>query len=98
MAAAYLALEESKEVVDDEGDRNRGQGGRCCPGKSSREGEKKTRNIAVGKGKMATSGGEKEKNVQEKKCERTSEGREEDIERVLERQRGLFRGYLRSSW
>src|SRR5271154_6168142 len=25
-------------------------------------------------------------------------GREEDIERILETQRGLFRGYLRSSW
>jgi hypothetical protein len=43
---------------------------------------------------MATGGGEETKNVQvKKKEERTSEGREEDIERVLEVQRGLFGGH-----
>jgi hypothetical protein len=46
---------------------------------------------------MATGGGENEKDIQEKKEERTYEGRE-DIDRVLETLRGLFRRYLRSSW
>jgi hypothetical protein len=84
-------------VVDDKEDINRNQGGRCCLGKSSREGENRKRNIVVDKRKMATGGGENGKNIQVKKEERTYEGRE-DIERVLETQRGLFRGYLRSSW
>jgi len=48
---------------------------------------------------MATGRGENEKNVQEEKEEeQTYEGREEDIERVLEMQGGLFRGHLRSFW
>ena len=100
VAAANLALEERNEVVDDKEDINRNQGGGCCLGKSSREGENKNLGkVAVDKRKMTTSGGEDAKNVQvKKKEERTSEGREEDIERVLEAQRGLFRGYLRSSW
>jgi len=44
---------------------------------------------------MATGGGEIEKNVQQKKEERTYGGREEeeDFERFLEVQRGLFRGH-----
>jgi hypothetical protein len=75
-------------VVDDKGDRNRGQGGRCCPGKSSRERGKKKKSIAVDKRKMATGRGENEKNVQEKK---------EDSEHVLETSWGRFRKDLRSS-
>ena len=59
----------------------------------------------VDKRKMATGGGENETNVRtlkEKKeprveKERTDEERNEDIEHVLEMQRGLFRGHLRSS-
>src|SRR5271170_663164 len=107
MAAADLALEERREVVDDKGDGNRGQGGRCCPGKSSRVGEKKKIKFAVDKGKMATGRGENEKNVQEKRKERPYEGREEkerrneegkeDIERFLETSWGRFRRDLRSS-
>ena len=62
LAIANLASEERK-VVDDKGGRNRDQGGRCCPGKSSGEGAKKKRNIAVDKRKMATGKGENEKNV-----------------------------------
>jgi hypothetical protein len=85
------------EVVDDREDINKNQEGRCCLGKSSREGEKKKRKIAVDKRNMATGGGENEKDIQEKKEERTYEGRE-DIDRVLETLRGLFRRYLRSSW
>jgi hypothetical protein len=46
---------------------------------------------------MATGGGENAKNVQEKE-ERTYEGREGDIEHVLETQGVLFRGRLRSFW
>ena len=83
------------EVVDDEGDINSSQGGCCCPGKSSREGGKKTRRnkVAIDKRKMATDGGENEKNVQGKKEERPYEGREEDVERFLEIQGTLFRGH-----
>jgi hypothetical protein len=93
-AAADLAWEERDEVVDDKDDINRNQGGRCCLGKSSREGEKKkTRKVAVYKRKMTTGGGEGEKNVQAKKKERLYEGREEDVERFLEVQGGLFRGH-----
>jgi hypothetical protein len=79
-------------VVDDKEDINRNQGGRCCLGKSSREGENRKRNIVVDKRKMATGGGENGKNIQEKK-ERPYEGREEDVERFLEVQAGLFRGH-----
>ena len=48
--------------------------------------------------KMTTGGGESEKHVQAKKKERPYEGTEEDVERFLEIQRGLFRGHKRSSW
>ena len=66
LSTANLASGEMKAVVDDEGDISSSQGGCCCPGKSSREGGKKTRrnNVAVDKRKMATDGGENEKNVQ----------------------------------
>ena len=63
LAIANLASEGKVEAVDDTQDINRNQGGRCCLGKSSREGEKKKRNIAVDKRKMATGKGENEKNV-----------------------------------
>ena len=69
VAAANLASEEMTEVVDDREDINKNQGGRCCLGKSSREGEKKKQKFAVDKRKMATSGGKKEKNVREKRGE-----------------------------
>jgi hypothetical protein len=58
LAIANLASEGKVEVVDDKQDINRNQGGRCCLGKSSREGETKKRKIAVDKRKMATGGGE----------------------------------------
>ena len=85
-------------MVDDKGDRNRNQGGRCCLGKSSREGGKK-RKFAVDKRKLTTGGGG-QKNVQEEKGERTYEGREEeeDFERFLEMPWERFRRDLRSSW
>jgi len=83
VAAANLASEEMTEVVDDREDINKNQGGRCCLGKSSREGEKKKIKIAVDNRKVATGGGEREKNVHEKKKERPYEGKE-DIEHVLE--------------
>jgi hypothetical protein len=83
VAAANLASEEMTEVVDDRECISKNQGVRCCLGKSSREGGKlKKRKFAVDK-KMATGGGEREQNVQEKKRERPYEGKE-DIEHVLE--------------
>src|SRR5271155_2581730 len=106
-STANLASEEKDEVVDDKEDRNRDQGCHCCLGKSSGEGEKKKRKIAVDKRKMATSGGgEEEKNVRnlkEKKesreeKERTNKERKEDVERFLETSWGRFRRDLRSSW
>ena len=46
------------EAVDDKGDMKRDQGNRCCLGKSSREGDEKTkREIAVEKRKVVTDGG-----------------------------------------
>ena len=104
-STANLASEEKDEVVDDKEDRNRDQGCRCCLGKSSGEGEKKKRKIAVDKRKMATSRGEEEKNVRnlkEKKesreeKERTNKERKEDVERFLETSWGRFRRDLRPS-
>jgi hypothetical protein len=91
------------EVADDREDINKNQGGRCCLGKSSREGEKKKRKVAVDKRKTATGGGEREKNVHEKKRkprekERTNEEREKELERFVETFWGRFRRGLRSSW
>ena len=105
MAAANLASEEMTEVVDDKEHINKNQGGRCCLGKSSREGEEKKRKFAVDKRKIATSGREREKNVQNLKekeesreeKERTNEERKEDIGRFVETSWRRFRRELRSS-
>jgi len=78
VAAANLASEEMTEVVDDKGDMKRDQGGRCCLGKSSREGYEKTKSeIAAEKRKMATGGGGKER-TRGKEKQRT-DGRREGL-------------------
>jgi hypothetical protein len=96
VAAANLASEEMTDVVEDKEHINKTQGGRCCLGKSSREGAKKKRNFVVDKRKKTTGGGG-QKNVQEEKGERRYDEGNEDIEHVWEIPT-RFRGDLRSSW
>jgi hypothetical protein len=82
VAAADLASEESKEHF---GNRRVSLKGIAKGGGQRRAADKRR--------KMTTGGGEREKNVQAKKKERPYEGREEDVERFLEVQGGLFRGH-----